>query len=354
MDAEGTNLFGGSEAGKLGGEARAKSLSAEERREIARKGAAKRWGKPSVPVATHGSEDHPLKIGDVEIPCYVLENEKRVLTQKGILRALGSPGGSASRGGGAEGNRLARFAAGKSLSSFISDEAKAVLMNPLEFELPNKGGRAYGYEATVLADICEGVLAARKAGALMHHQQGIAVRCEILVRGFARTGIIALVDEATGFQSDRNRDALAKILTAFIAKELQPYAPTFRADFYQNLLRLRKMTFNGSLQHPRYIGKLTNDLVYRRLAPGVLEELRRINPPNERGQRKHKHFQWLTQQIGYQKLLQHLAAVTALMRVFDDYDDFKKAIDKALPVQLPMPLFDKKDAPADEPAKSAQ
>jgi hypothetical protein len=51
-------------------------------------------------------------------------------------------------------------------------------------------------------------------------QEHIAKQAEILVRGFAGVGIIALVDEATGYQQDRARDALSRILEAFIAKEL--------------------------------------------------------------------------------------------------------------------------------------
>src|SRR6476620_10627358 len=68
--------------------------------------------------------------------------------------------------------------------------------------------------------------------------------------------------------------------------------------------------------------------------------LNRINPTNEKGQRKHKQFQWLTQQVGYQKLLQHLTAVTALMKAFDDWDTFKQKLDRALPIQAAAPLFD--------------
>jgi hypothetical protein len=49
-------------------------------------------------------------------------------------------------------------------------------------------------------------------------QLGIAAKCEILVRGFARMGIHRACDEATGFQRDRAKNALAKILEDFVAK----------------------------------------------------------------------------------------------------------------------------------------
>ncbi len=104
--------------------------------------------------------------------------------------------------------------------------------DPIKFRRPTGGKLTYGYPATVLADICDVVLSARKAGALLKHQEHIADRCELLVHGFARVGIIALVDEATGFQRDRAKDALTRILEAFIAKELQPWLRTFPSDFF--------------------------------------------------------------------------------------------------------------------------
>lgn len=97
------------------------------------------------------------------------------------------------------------------------------MLNPIRFRAPTGGVVATGYDATILPNICDAVLAARDAGALRTDQLHIAKQCEILVRGLARVGIIALVDEATGYQRDRTKDALAKILEAFIDKELQPW-----------------------------------------------------------------------------------------------------------------------------------
>lgn len=106
--------------------------------------------------------------------------------------------------GGTGGDRLAKFVAGDRLKAFVSDHLRGVTQNPIKF-ITTDGLLAYGYEATVLADICEAVLAARSEGLLQKQQEHIAAKCEILVRGFARVGIVALVDEATGFQYDRPR-----------------------------------------------------------------------------------------------------------------------------------------------------
>lgn len=42
------------------------------------------------------------------------------------------------------------------------------------------------------------------------------------MRVFARVGITALVDEATGYQYDREKNELQKILKAYIAEDLLP------------------------------------------------------------------------------------------------------------------------------------
>jgi hypothetical protein len=183
-------------------------MTPKQRKALAKKAAASRWSKDVKEVA-HGSDDHPLRIGDIEIPCYVLEDETRVLSQRGVVGGLGMRYGS-SRIEGAD--RLSAFLQGKLLSPFVSNELLTLIANPIRFRRSGGGNLAFGYPATIMADLCDVVLAARKAGVLQKQQEHIADRCEILLRGFARVGIIALVDEATGFQRDRTATALAKIL----------------------------------------------------------------------------------------------------------------------------------------------
>lgn len=310
-----------------GGIARAQSLSPAERKQIAQKAAAARW-EDTLPVATHGAQDHPLKIGDIEIPCYVLDDGRRVLIQNGMLTGLDMSQGTAGRG---EGDRLAKFISGKAISPFVNDSLQEMIKNPIRFRTPT-GSTAYGYEATILADVCDAVLEARKSGRLNYQSEHIAARCEILVRGFARVGIIALVDEATGYQKDRAKDALAQILEAFIAKELQPWLKTFPSDFYQEMFRLRGLPYpTATVKRPQYFGVLTNNIVYDRLAPGVREELQRGVPRNEAGRPTAKYFQKLTQNSGYPKLREHLGSIVTLMKLSTKWDDFMQKLDKFHP-----------------------
>ena len=143
-------------------------------------------------------------------------------------------------------------------------------------------------------------------------------QCEILVRGLARVGIITLIDEATGYQDARARDALAKILEQFVAKEFRKWVRTFPIEYYRELCRIRNVDFptGKSLRLPSYFGHLTNDLIYARLAPGVLSDLRRKNPTVKPGRRKRKLFQWLTEDVGDPRLREHLWKVITLLQVF--------------------------------------
>lgn len=310
-----------------GGAARAAKLTPEQRKEIAQKAAASRWSKDIV-EATHGSSDHPLVIGNIEIPCYVLADETRVLSQNGMVVGLGMARGSSS----GVSDRLSNFVTGKGISPYINNELMTAITKPIKFRSQHGGSITYGYPATLLADICEAVLAARKAGVLQKQQEHIAHQCEILIRGFARTGIIALVDEATGFQKDRARDALARILEEFIEKELQPWIRTFPPEFYEEMFRLRNLPYPpNSVKRPQYFGRLTNNVVYDRLAPGVRKELQRGIPRNEAGRPTAKYFQKLTRNTGYPKLREHLGSVITLMKLSDNWDDFMVKIERFHP-----------------------
>jgi hypothetical protein len=79
------------------------------------------------------------------------------------------------------------------------------------------------------------------------------------------------------------------------------------------------------------LGTLTNDIVYKRLAPGVLAELKKVIPKSEAGRRKGALSQALTRNIGYPKLREHLGATIAYMTMSKDYLDFIDKLDRFRP-----------------------
>jgi general stress protein YciG len=313
-----------------GGRARSKSLSPQKRSEIAKKaGAASAASRAKgVIKATHGAADRPLKIGGAEIPCYVLEDGTRVLTQSGILEAMQLP----DRGGAEGRTRLARFFDGKAISEHLPQDLAESTNAPIRFMTPT-GNVAYGFPAEMMVHLCEAILKARDQG-LPSRYRRIAVQADIIMRGLAVTGIVALVDEATGYQRFRERDALAKIFEAFVNKEIQRWIKRFPPEFYEHLFRLRGVEPSEGQKRPGYFGHLTNDIVYKRLAPNILDELHHVNPVDpETGKRKATHHQWLTSNVGLNALNSHLGSVTALMAITKDgkYDEFVRLLDKVKP-----------------------
>jgi hypothetical protein len=311
-----------------GGRTRAEKLSASERKKIASQAARTRWDvEKKVPKATHGSADHPLKIGEIEIPCYVLEDGTRVLSQRGTLGGLGL-----SQGSSPGGDRLVSFATGKAISPFIPADLLALIENPIRFRHSGGGGAAYGYPATILPEICEAVLAARQAGALQRQQLHIAAQCEALVRAFAKVGIVALVDEATGYQSARDRDELHRLLSAYLSEERLAWAKRFPDEFYKQIYRLRCWKWPVGKAKTPLLGHITNDIVYDRLPPGVLPKLRELNPTDEETKRrKHRHHQFLSEEVGQPDLRDHILQIIPLMKVSKTWEGFKKLVDVAFP-----------------------
>lgn len=310
-----------------GGRARAEVLTNDRRSEIASAAAKARWNT-DISEAVCGSPDKPLRIGDTEIECYVLADETRVMTQASFLQALGRHRRAYSPPDADQ--SLPPILQSKSIQRFISDDvAKAA--QPITFRLPG-GNRANGYRAELLAQVCEIYLAAQQAGELPHNQDHIAERASILMRGFARTGIVALVDEATGYQEMRKKDALAQILETYVAQEIQAYVKSFPQAYYQEMFRLRSLDYStDTVKRPQYFGHLTNDIVYARIAPGVLDELKRVQRKNESGKPKDKLFQRLTTNVGYPKLREHLGSVVTIMKLSNDWTDFKQKLEMLHP-----------------------
>lgn len=290
--------------------------------------------------AVCGSSDKPIRIGDIDIECYVLGDGTRVLTQSSVLLAMGRAR-TPRRIGTSEGD-LPPILQGKAIRPYISPEVYEKVQS-ITFRLPT-GGRASGYNAELLPAICDVYLRARADGALPSNQAHIARQAEILVRGLARVGIIALVDEATGYQEIRAKDALAKILEAFVDKELQAWVVTFPVDYYKEMFRLRGLDYPSStVLRPQYFGHLTNNIVYRRLAPGVLQELKRVQRRDDTGRPKDKLFQRLTTNTGYPKLREHLGSVVTLMKLSSDWNDFMGKLDLIHPRvgdTMPLPFPD--------------
>lgn len=328
-----------------GGRARAKALDPIKRKEIARKAAQARWenmlkgDEPEhiTPITIHpATELSVLRIGDIELPCAVLSDRTRVITHTSVIKTLGRGYGGKSiklaRISGRNGLPLPAFLSGKILEPFVADSLRIALNKPILFRA--KGGIRRAVNASLIPEICEVWLKARDAGALQKLQEPIARRADILMRGLAHVGITALIDAATGYEKIRDRDELNRILEAYIAKELLPWTKRFPDEFYEQLFHIRGWQYRPlSVKRPKYVGKLTNELVYDKLPKGVLDELRTKNPVTPKGYRRYKHFQFLTEDIGNPHLEKQVASVTTLMRASANWATFVRLFNRAFGIQ---------------------
>ena len=318
-----------------GAAARAEALTPARRKEISASALAEKKRRALLPKVIKKGGD--LNIAGVSIPCAVIEGPGgdpiRVITENGISNALlGTRSGASKRlkkKAEDDGALLPVFLAPSQLKPFINKHLGNGPLAALEYVDGSRVVRAYNAE--LLPSVCDVWLDARQSGALQKQQLPKAQQAEILTRGLARVGIVALVDEATGYQRDRAKDALAKILEAFVAKEIQPYLKTFPADYYENLFRLYKLPYppdGNKSWRPAFFGHVTNDVVYSRIAPELLPELKRAASKAERKARLH---QWLTQETGHPKLKEHLSSIVTIMKLSDSPDDFKRKVNAIHP-----------------------
>ena len=190
------------------------------------------------------------------------------------------------------------------------------IRTPILFQSDGFGKPAYGYEATILPDICDAVLEADDRGILRPQQAHFAVQCRILRKAFSRVGIIALVDEATGYQGVRPQDALEQYLALIIRKELAAWVKKFPDEFYENIYKLKGWPWPGMSKN-RYsvVAHYTRDLVYQRMATGLLEALEKKSPKNDKGQRTSLFKDWLSADVGDPMLAQHLHSLVMFQRL---------------------------------------
>lgn len=277
-----------------------------------------------------------LHIGETTIPCAVLEDGTRVLSETSITNAiLKTRSGAARRKklSEKEGPQLPVFLASESLKPFISSDLMdgAHVIHYLDGKREIKG-----YNALVLPAVCDVWLKARENGVLKQSQLEKAHSAEILMRSLAKVGIIALIDEATGYQADREKEALQKLLSLFVSQELLPWIKTFPDEFYKEMFRLKGWDYKGRLKTP-YVGKLTNYLVYDRLPEEVVKELKRLNPYVEnKNYRKYRHFQHLTTEHGYIQLRTQISTSMTMMRGFDNWSEFDAVFRRSYGITEPI------------------
>jgi hypothetical protein len=260
-----------------------------------------------------------LKIGETEIPVAVLENGQRIITQSGVFQALDRPSRGNSRI-----DQIPTFMDAKNLQPYVNQDLMNVI-NKVDY-IGMNGKKQQGYDANILPLVSDLYLQARAAGDLLKSQHETALKCEILVRSLAKIGITALVDEATGYQFDREKEELQKILKGYIAEELLPWQQRFPHEFYKQIFRLNGWEYNVTnlKLKPSVVGKWTNKYVYKQLPKGVLEELKKITPKDEYGKHTEHLHRRLTEDVGHPNLNNQIVTVITIMKLTKNWRDFNE------------------------------
>lgn len=310
------NHKGHAEAGARGGTNRARLMTPEERSESARRAAVARWGDKDLPVSEYAGE---LQIGDLTFDCAVLPDGRRLITQKSIMTALGR---SERQGRRARNDNRPPFIEANNLAPYISPELQG-MVTQVEYRIQGVSGARTGYLAEIIPEICDVYLDARRAGALGPTQLPAADAAETILRGLARVGITALVDEATGYQEKRATDELRRLLEQYVSEEHRPWMKQFPQAFFKEVYRLHGWKFlPNNHKHPGYVGQFINTTVYDVLPIGIKEGLDKVNPTTKPGQRARKHHQHIREGQPLEHLKDQIKATIVLMSVSESKDEF--------------------------------
>lgn len=310
-----------------GGRGRASVLTAEERSEIARDAARARWAKAGKTVAVAAPPAKPpvmlptakddggelpysqfpgtLDMGEVELECHVLNDGRRVLTAREVVRAL-------------RGTRSNPPSVHRYLDALPAYRRGMFDSRMMQFRLPGLPQTALGLEATVLIEMCDMYIAADKGGTLKPNQKNLLAMSWTIMRACAKTGIEALIDEATGYQQVREKRALQVKLQAFIAEDMQKWVKTFPDEFWQELARLEGIRYQARHRPLRW-GNYVLRFVYNAMDPDVAKKLKEMNPNPSHGNNLHQ----LLRDFGRDRLHQQLGGVIAIMRQCDDMAEFR-------------------------------
>lgn len=260
----------------------------------------------SLPVAQWRGK---IDLGGDEIDVYVLSSGERVIAMRSAVRSITNT----------DGGDLETYIGAASLKSYLNKDL--ILEQSLQFSIPGTQFAGRGITTEHFELICRGYVQALYEGAaLTDRQREIAIKCAVLTAGLTRTGLDALIDEATGYQYERAEDALQVKLRAFIAEELRAWEKTFPDELWEEFGRLTK--WKGALHsRPKWWGKLVIELIYDTLDPDVAEYLKANKP--EQGVHWHRQ---LTANLGVRQLVSRCYEIIGMAKTCDDIHELRQTV----------------------------
>jgi hypothetical protein len=303
------------------GKARAKSLSPEQRKEIASKAAAARWVAGKEYTASH--RGNFLDEFGVDVDVYVLNDPMKtaVISQRGMGQAIGFS---------KRGSRLPVFVSSQTMADYIGRDLRSKIENPIVFQTSGAAAatgvsaRANGYDAGVLIELCQAILAARADGKLSGGRYDRTIQqAEIILGAAGKNGIRQLVYALAGYNP--TSDEVIAAFKLYVAEEARKYEQEFPNELYVQWHRLYEIPvpLRGK---PWEFKHLTIRHIYHPLAQSngkVLELMRALKAQG--GDRAKKLFQFLND-LGARALRIHIGRVLEMAESSADRFEYERKI----------------------------
>lgn len=274
----------------------------------------------------------PVKIFDVELDCYIFADGTAVLTKGKMMKAIGRSWKGSSR------TKRPNFIGAVNLQPFIRPELEDKLKG-IDFYDGSK--LVSGYHADILPLVCNVYLEAREAKVLSPSQLPIAQRCEILVRSFARVGIVALIYEQLGFERYKHPEALRVLIESYLSEEVRKWAKEFPDELFFQMDRLYGNIITSPRNRPKYYAKFIRKYIYDPIEQGeVLRELDSRNPTNEKGNRPHRHHSHLNPEKGLPTLKSQIWQVIALLKTSANKVQFQRGYARLMGQSYQLDIFE--------------
>lgn len=305
-----------------GGKARANALAPSRRAEIARRAATTRWGMK----ASHKG-NFQRNFG-IDVDCYVLDDERKtpVVSQSGMGQALGLPEG---------GSAFPRFLATKVMVESVGAEIRRKLENPMKFQWGTGGADSpppsiiYGFDATILIDICNAIIAAEATGKLRRPR--VATQARIILTASGKSGIQRLVYDLAGYIP--TAEEAINAFKLYVLEEAKKYEKEFPSELYYEWHRLYDLAVPDRGK-PWQFKHLTVNHVYHPLAKSsgkLLALLRAVKAKG--GDRQKKLFQFLNE-IGARALRIQLGRILEMAESSPDRQAYERKITERFGSQL--------------------
>ena len=276
----------------------------------------------------------PVKIFDVELDCYILHDGTALLNKGKMMKAIGRAWKGKSR------TELPNFIGAVNLQPYVMKNSE--LLGKLKgIDFYDGAKLISGYHADILPLVCNVYLEARQDRVLTASQEPIALKCEMLLRSFARVGIVALIYEQLGYEKYKHPDALKMLIESYLAEEIRRWAKEFPDDLFFQMDRIYGNLKTTSRNRPLYYAKFIRKYIYEPIEKGlVLSELDERNPVNAKGHRKRRLFQHLNEEKGLPKLRAMIWQVHALLATSPSRAQFDRVYARLLGHSYQPNLFD--------------